>query len=67
MKYEIYDFSYNTSEYEALNNKNFQMLVVEDIPKYIPFLSKRDSGSLKQNMIYVRRGPKTIKSSLRKY
>lgn len=56
LKYEIYDFSYNTSEYEALNNKNFQMLVVEDIPKYIPFLSKRDSGSLKQNMIYVRRG-----------
>lgn len=56
LKYEIYDFSYNTSEYEALNDKNFQMLVVEDTPEYIPFLSKKDSGSLKQNMIYVRRG-----------
>ena len=32
------------------------MLVVEDSPEYIPFLSKKDSGSLKQNMIYVRRG-----------
>lgn len=56
LKYEIYDFSYNTSEYEALNNKNFQMLVVEDTPQYIPFLSKKESGSLKQNIIYVRRG-----------
>ena len=32
------------------------MLVVEDTPEFIPFLSKRESGSLKQNMIYVRRG-----------
>lgn len=56
LKYEIYDFSYTTSEYEALNDKHFQMLVVEDMPEYIPFLSKKESGSLKQNMIYVRRG-----------
>lgn len=56
LKYEIYDFSYTTSEYEALNNKKFQMFVIEDTPEYIPFLSKKDSGSLKQNMIYVRRG-----------
>lgn len=56
LKYEIYDFSYTTSEYEALKDKKFQMLVVEDIPECIPFLSKKESGSLKQNMIYVRRG-----------
>ncbi len=56
LKYEIYDFSYTTSEYEALNGKHFQMLVVEDRPEYIPFLSKKESGSLKQNMIYIRRG-----------
>lgn len=56
LKYEIYDFSYDTSEYEALNDKKFQMLVVEDTPEYIPFLSKKESGSLKQNVIYVRRG-----------
>lgn len=56
LKYEIYDFSYTTSEYTALMNKHFQMLVVEDTPEYIPFLSKKESGSLKQNMIYIRRG-----------
>ena len=56
LKYEIYDFSYTTSEYEALKDKKFQMLVVEDTPQYLPFLSKKDSSSLKQHMIYVRRG-----------
>lgn len=56
LKYEIYNFSYTASEYEALNGKHFQMLVVEDTPEHIPFLSKKESGTLKQNMIYVRRG-----------
>lgn len=56
LKYDIYDFSYTTSEYEALNGKHFQMLVVEDTPEHIPFLAKKESGTLKQNMIYVRRG-----------
>ena len=56
LKYEIYDFSYSTSEYEALQGKHFQMLVVDDLPPHIPFFAKRESGTLKQNMIYVRRG-----------
>ena len=56
LKYEIYDFSYTTSEYEALSGKQFQMLVVEDTPEHIPFLSRKESGTLKQNMVYVRRG-----------
>lgn len=56
LKYEVYDFSYTASEYKALENKKFQILIIEDTPQYIPFLSKRESGSLKQNMIYIRRG-----------
>ena len=56
LKYDIYDFSYTTSEYDALKGKHFQMLVIEDMPEFIPFLAKKESGTLKQNMIYVRRG-----------
>ena len=56
LKYDVYDFSYDTAEYEALRGKKFQMLVVEDTPEHIPFLAKKESGSLKQNMIYIRRG-----------
>lgn len=56
LKYEIYDFSYTTAEYAALEGKQFQMLVVEDTPEHIPFLAKKDSEKLKSNEIYVRRG-----------
>ncbi len=56
IEYEVYDFSYTTSEYELLKGKKLQMLVVKDTPERIPFLAEKESGSLKQNMIYVRRG-----------
>lgn len=56
LKYDVYDFVYDASEYEKLIGKKFQMLVVENTPQFLPFLAKRESGSLKQNMIYVRRG-----------
>lgn len=56
LDYDIYSFQYDTAEYEALKGKKFQMLVVDDTPQYIPFLARQDSGTLKKNMIYVRRG-----------
>lgn len=56
LKYEVYDFSYNSSEYSPLEGKNFQLLVVEDTPEHIPFLCKKESKDIKQNFIYVRRG-----------
>ena len=56
LNYEIYDFSYTSSEYEDLKNKKFQILFVEDTPEHIPFISKRDGKKIKRDMIYIRRG-----------
>lgn len=56
LKYDIYDFSYDASEYEALQGRKYQMMVIEDTPQYIPFLSKKDGANIKSNEIYVRRG-----------
>lgn len=56
LKYEIYDFVYDTTEYQQLINKKFQMLVIEDTPEYIPFICKKDGSSIKSGMIYIRRG-----------
>lgn len=56
LKYEIYDFTYTSSEYRALENKMFQMMVVEDTPEFLPFFSKKEGDSIKANMIYIRRG-----------
>lgn len=54
--YSVHDFCYSDSEYKELMNRKFQMLVVDDAPEYIPFLAKKESGALKKNAIYVRRG-----------
>lgn len=56
LKYELYSFSYSSSEYEALIGHHYQMMVIEDTPEHIPFLSKKESGQLKTNEIYIRRG-----------
>ena len=56
LKYEIYDFTYQSSEYKALEGKNFQMLVVEDTPEFLPFISHKESTDIKEAAIYIRRG-----------
>ena len=56
LKYDIYDFSYDASEYEALQGRKYQMMVVEDTPQHIPFMSKKDGANIKSTEIYVRRG-----------
>lgn len=56
LKYELYPFSYTTSEYSALEGHHYQMMVIEDTPQFIPFMAKKESEKLKTNEIYVRRG-----------
>ena len=47
LKYDVYDFSYQTSEYEALKGKQFQMLFVEDTPQFLPFISRKEGSNIK--------------------
>lgn len=56
LKYEIYDFSYQSAEYAALQNKHFQILVIENTPEFLPFISHKEGNDIKPNTIYIRRG-----------
>lgn len=57
LKYEVFNFSYNGSEYEALAGRNYQILTIEDTPEFIPFMANRESDNvIKTNIIYIRRG-----------
>lgn len=56
LKYNIYDFSYQASEYEMLRGKHFQILVVEDTPEFLPFISRKEGSNIKPSAIYIRRG-----------
>lgn len=51
-----YDFSYRSSEYKALEGKSFQILIVENTPEYIPFVSRKEGTGIEVDTIYIRRG-----------
>jgi len=54
LKYDILDFAYTESEYAALNGKKFQVILVHDSPRDIPFLPASDGEGITKTRIYVR-------------
>ncbi|MEI2431159.1 ATP-binding protein [Lysobacter yananisis] len=56
LEYEILDFTFAASEYEMLVGKSFQVLLVEDTPKHLPFLALKKAEDLRTGAIYVRMG-----------
>ena len=56
LQYEVHNFEYNNdAEWGQIKNKKFQVLIVENTPQYIPFLSMSSSGEiLYKNRIYYR-------------
>ncbi len=63
LDYEIFDYNYDTSEYEAVQNKKFQLLIVHDTPNRLPFISRNATNNLEKDTIYIRRGTKCEKAS----
>lgn len=61
--FNVFDFAYEDSEYPQLVGKKFQVLLVEDTPSYIPFLSTSDGDGICKGDIYVRRGTQSIKAN----
>lgn len=56
LEYQVIDFSFSAAEYEVLTGKSFQVLLVEDNPKLLPYLSLRDGEGVRTNVTYVRDG-----------
>ena len=56
LKYQVENFSFDRSEYDKLQGKKFQILIVENCPQYLPYISKNETEGLKKATIYVRRG-----------
>ena len=58
LDYEVFDFVYDASEYQAVENKKFQLLIIHDTPERLPFISMKETTGLKSDTIYIRRGTK---------
>ena len=59
LEYTPLDFVYNDSEYLTLVGKKFQVIIVEDKPRYLPFVCASDGDGIKAAAIYTRRGTNT--------
>jgi predicted HTH transcriptional regulator len=59
LEYEIIDFSYQDSEYKKLKGRKYQVLIVEDSPKHLPFLAMADGDGIRKNAIYYRHATNT--------
>ena len=55
LDYEIIDFTYNNdAEWGNVKNKKFQVLLIENTPQYIPFISLKGGEHLEKNRVYYR-------------
>lgn len=63
INWSVLDFSYRDSEYPVLKGKNFQVMLVEHDPKYLPFLSLSDGDGVRRSAIYVRRGTSSTEAT----
>lgn len=54
LQYSILDLHYEDTEYNRIKGKMFQVLIVEDTPKYIPFVAKSDGDEIRKNTVYYR-------------
>lgn len=63
LEYMLKDFKYDSSEYEKMKNKKFQVLFVKDNPKDLPYICRKNGTNIKDGDIYVRSGTASIKAN----
>ncbi|SIQ03621.1 AlbA family DNA-binding domain-containing protein [Halanaerobium kushneri] len=59
----IINFNFEDAGYQEIEGDKFQVLIIEDDPNYIPFISKENGSSIKKNAIYTRKGTTSVESS----
>jgi predicted HTH transcriptional regulator len=56
LEFDVLDFHYKESEYAELKGKKFQVIVIPNQDKYVPFVTKKDGNGIRVNAIYCRQG-----------
>lgn len=63
LDYEILNFQYDQHAHPDVANKKYQMVVINDTPERLPFISRNETTDIEKNVIYVRRGTKCEKAN----
>lgn len=60
---ELHDFSYDSSDYGALQGKRFQIVLVLPDPGHMPFVAEKGNADARVGAVYVRRGTESVEAS----
>lgn len=63
LEYMIKDFKYESSEYQVMQNKKFQILLVKDNPKNLPYVCCKNGNDIKDGDIYIRTGTESTRAN----
>lgn len=63
IEYDVIDFQYKDSDYDVLKGKSFQLVLVQNQDRHVPFMAKSDGKNIQRNRIYIRRGTETIEAN----
>lgn len=63
LKPDILDFQFNETEYAPIKGKKFQVLIVNDEPEKLPWISTSDGDGIDVGTVYVRDGVSTTKAT----
>ncbi len=63
LQYEVFDFSFTESEYPTIKGKTFQAILIESNDKDLPYVCKRNGDSIRENVLYVRKGTNSTEAN----
>lgn len=63
LKYKVESFKYDRSEYKKLIGKIFQVLIVNDQPELLPFISTSQGSGMLNSTIYVKRNTACVQAT----
>jgi predicted HTH transcriptional regulator len=63
LKYRVEDYYFSREDHPSLQNKRFQVLIIEYDPKFVPYTSVVQRGEIRFGAIYVRQGTKSLEAT----
>jgi len=61
LNYDVSDFDFKDVTYPKLKDNKYQILIVEDIPENLPYISLNEGSNIESNTIYTRNGTESKK------
>lgn len=63
VKFDILDFDFSGEAYSKIENKMYQIIVINSEDKDLPYMWDRDSNENQVGCVFIRKGTKTVKAN----